>query len=111
MPDEKQPSASTEGIDPKLAALLCYLISIIGGIVFYMISKDKFVRFHALQSILLGVACTLLGVVLGFIPILWFFSWLIWPGFVALSIVMMVKSYQGAQYKLPLIGDFAEKNS
>jgi len=110
MGDQNQ-SSSTGGMDPKLSALLCYLISVVGGIVFYLISKDKFVRFHALQSIMLGVVFIVIDVIFMFVPFLWFFSWLVWLGFVALSIVMMIKAYQGESYKLPLIGDIAEKNS
>lgn len=112
MPDENQPSSSSsQTMDPKLSALLCYLLSIIGGIIFYMISKDKFVRFHALQSIFLGVAFIIIDVIVVFVPFLWFFSWIVYLGFLALSVVMMIKAYQGEKYKLPIIGDWAEKNS
>lgn len=110
MPEPSAPS-SPEGIDPKLAALLCYLLSIIGGIIFYMISKDKFVRFHAMQSILLGAVFVVLDVVFIFVPIFWYFGWIVWLGFLALSVVMMLKAYNNERYKLPLIGDIAEKNS
>ncbi|MGA2666764.1 MAG: DUF4870 domain-containing protein [Patescibacteria group bacterium] len=110
-----QPSSSgssqTGGIDPKLAALLAYLFSVIGGIVFYLISKDKFVRFHAMQSLLLGVAYFVIYFVLDFIPFFFWITWLLWLAFVALSIVMMVKSYGGEKYKLPVIGNIAEKNA
>ena len=107
MPDE-QPS-STSGIDPKLAGLLCYIWIV--GLVFWITSKDKFVRFHAVQSVIMGVAFTVVSIVLGFIPVTWFFGWLIWPLYMILIIVMMLKAYQGEKYKLPVIGDIAEKNS
>lgn len=113
-PSKESPPASsggTEGIDPKLAALLAYLLSIIGGIIFYVISKDKYVRFHALQSILLWAVFIVIDVVVAFIPIIWFFGWIIPLAFLALWIVMMLKAYQGEKYKLPVIGDIAEKNS
>lgn len=109
---EEQPSTGdTSGIDPKLAALLCYLISIVGGIIFYVISKDKFVRFHALQSIFLGIVFVVLDALFWFVPIIWFFGWVVWLGFIALSVIMMIKAYQGEKYKLPILGDIAEKNS
>lgn len=111
MAEEPTPTNSSNEIDPKLASLLCYLISIVGGIIFYMISKDKFVRFHAMQSILLGAAFIVLSIVVTFIPFLWFFSWLVWLAYVGLTIVMMIKAYQGDKYKLPIIGDIAEKNA
>lgn len=113
MPDEKPAptSSGTESMDPKLSALLCYLLSIIGGIVFYMISKDKFVRFHAMQSIILGAVFVVIDVLFWFIPFVFFFGWIIWLGFLALSVVMMIKAYNGEKYKLPIIGDIAERNS
>ena len=114
MADQNQtPSSSggSGGIDPKLASLLCYLLSIVGGIVFYLISKDKYVRFHAMQSILLGAAYIIVFVIFVVVPFLYWISWLAWLAYVVLSIVMMIKAYQGEQYKLPLIGNIAEKNS
>ncbi len=104
-------SSSTGGIDPKLAALLAYLFSILGGIVFYLISKDKFVRFHALQSILLGVAYAIVYFVIFAIPFFYFLRWVLELVFVIITILMMVKAYSGQKYKLPVIGDIAEKNS
>src|SRR3990167_4900170 len=89
-----QPQSSNgAGIDPKLAGLLCYIWIV--GLVFLLIIKDKFVKFHAIQSVLLGVAWAVVTIVLGFIPIINFFSWLLWPLYVVLIVVMMVKAYQG----------------
>ncbi|KKQ72788.1 MAG: hypothetical protein US94_C0040G0007 [Berkelbacteria bacterium GW2011_GWB1_38_5] len=110
MADESTPSGS-EGIDPKLAGLLCYLLSLVGGIVFLAISKDKFVRFHAFQSIFLWVAFIILVVVVMFIPFVRWFSWVIYPAWLVISILMMLKAYAGEKYKLPVIGDLAEKNA
>lgn len=104
-----QTSGGTEGIDPKLAGLLCYIWIV--GVVFWIISKDKFVRFHAIQSSLLGIAFVVLEIILVFVPFIWFFTWLLWPLYIVLIVVMMAKAYQGGKYKLPVIGDIAEKNS
>jgi len=104
-------SSSTSGIDPKLAALLAYLFSTVGGIVFYLISKDKFVRFHAMQSLLLGIAYFVLYFIFLAIPFFYWISWLLWLAFLAISITMMVKAYGGEKPKLPVIGNIAEKNS
>ena len=114
MNDQPKPSPSSEtGLDPKVSTLLAYLLGIVGGIVFYAISKDSFVKFHAMQSILLWVAMGILwGVflVLSFVvPFISFVTWIIYLGLVAMWIVMMVKSYQGERYKLPIIGDMAER--
>ncbi|MCL5407361.1 MAG: DUF4870 domain-containing protein [Patescibacteria group bacterium] len=106
---DQSTSTGTEGIDPKLAGLLCYIWII--GLVFLIISKDKFVRFHALQAVIMGVAFAVISFVLVFIPIVNFFSWILWPLYMVLVIVMMIKAYAGEKYKLPVIGDFAEKSA
>lgn len=119
MADETSQGSSSggTGLDPKVSALLAYLLGIVGGIIFYAISKDSYVRFHAMQSILLSVAIIIIYAafsIIGFLPVLWFFgwiSWLVYLGFTILWIVMMMKAYQGERYKLPVIGDMAENYS
>lgn len=110
--DQNKPSSST-GLDPKVSSLLAYLLGIVGGIIFYSISKDSYVRFHSMQSIMLSVAVVviygLLGV-LGFvIPFLFMINWLLYLAVTALWVLMMIKAYQGERFKLPIIGDMAEK--
>jgi len=69
------------------------------------------VRFHAMQSIMTFGGLTVLFMVLGFIPII---GWMLIPVLVIaqliLWILLMVKAYQGQTFKLPMIGDLAEKN-
>lgn len=108
-PSSNQGGSGAEGIDPKLAGLLCYIWIV--GLVFLLISKDKFVRFHAWQSLFLGITFAVLVIVSAFIPIINFFTWLLWPLYIVLVVIMMVKANSGEKYKLPLIGDWAEKNS
>ncbi len=109
---EEQSSGGT-GLDPKVASLLAYLLGIVGGIIFYSISKDSYVRFHSMQSILLCVGLFILYfaffILSLIIPFLWFISWIIYVGVFALWIVVMIKAYQGERYKIPIIGDMAEK--
>jgi uncharacterized membrane protein len=105
------PVGGSTGIDPKLAALLAYLFSTLGGIVFYLISKDKFVRFHAMQSLLLGVVYVVLYFIVMAIPFFYWLDWLLWVAFLIVSIMMMIKAYGGEKPKLPVIGAIAEKNS
>lgn len=104
---------SSTGMQPNLAALLSYLAGIITGVIFFLIEKDnKFVRFHALQSIITFGFFLAVNVVLGFIPVV---GWSLMPllGILQLVvwIILMIKSYQGDKFKLPVIGDIAEKNS
>lgn len=109
-----QPSSSGTGLDPKVSALLAYLLGPVGGIVFYAISKDSFVKFHAMQSILLSVVVFIVyGIVwwVNIFGLFFFISWLVDLAIAAVFIIMMVKAYSGERYKLPVIGDMAERYS
>ena len=111
--DQNSPLGPTStGLQPDAAALLSYLAWFITGILFYAMEKEnRFVRFHAMQSIVtFGFFWTLI-IILFFIPIV---GWIILP-FVMLAslmlwIFLMVKAYQGELFKLPIAGDIAEKN-
>lgn len=113
MSDEAPKTGGDTGLDPKVASLLAYLLGIVGGIIFYAISKDSYVRFHSMQSILLWVAVVIIYGVIAVIsfavPFFFIVNWLIYLGVLAIWILMMVKAYNGDRYKLPLIGDMAEK--
>src|SRR5215469_1962001 len=111
------------GMQANVAAGLSYLFGWIGGLIFFLGEKqNRFVRFHAMQSLLLSGSLTLLYIVLwvvdivslaayaSFLPLL--FSGLFWlaglAGFV-LWIVLLINAFQGRSFKLPVIGDYAEK--
>ncbi|MGZ5124239.1 MAG: DUF4870 domain-containing protein [Burkholderiales bacterium] len=103
---------TSTGLNQNVAGMLCYLVGWITGLIFFLIEKDnKFVRFHAMQSIITFGGLTMLFMILGFIP---FLGWMLFPilGIVQLVlwILLMVKAYQGEYFKLPAIGDLAEKN-
>ncbi len=99
------------GLEPNVAGLLCYLFGWITGIVFFILEKEnKLVRFHALQSIIVFGALTIVSTPLGWIPIVGgFFVAVIGILAFVLWILLMIKAYQGEKYKIPLAGDFAEK--
>ena len=123
------------GMDPKVAAAISY-IWIVGVIFFILEKENRFVRFHALQSILFGVAnsvviivlvivATILTVVFGiggamvgggvgtlvslFVWLIWLIVWLIVMAMFVGLIFAAVKAYQGHMFKLPIIGNMAEK--
>jgi uncharacterized membrane protein len=103
---------TSTGMNPNVAAMLCYLAGWITGLIFFLIEKDnRFVRFHALQSLITFGGLTVLFIFLGFIPLI---GWMLFPVLAILQLVLwillMVKAYQGEQFKLPVIGDLAEKN-
>jgi uncharacterized membrane protein len=101
------------GMQPNLAALLCYLFGVITGIIFYIIEKEnKFVRFHAMQSIITFGALFVLQMLLMVIPLI---GWVLMPivGIVSLIlwVILMIKAYKGETFKLPFVGDIAEKQA
>ncbi len=119
--------ASTgSGIAPNVAGALSYVLGLITGILFLLLERSPFVRFHAYQSIFLTVAWVafwiavsvveaLLGIVpgVGFLVailtvlaslVLTFAAFILW-------VVLIVKAYQGQRWKLPYIGDLAERYS
>ncbi|MGZ9583425.1 DUF4870 domain-containing protein [Paenibacillus marinisediminis] len=102
---------SSTGLDQNIAGLLCYLLGAVTGIIFLILEKNnRFIKFHAMQSLLVFGGLFVLNIVLGFIPILgWILSVVIYPIGVILWIVLMVKAYSGKWFKLPIVGDIAEK--
>jgi len=110
---EKDLGKTSLGMQANLAALLSYVAGIITGVVFFLLEKEnKFVRFHAMQSILTFGFFLVLNVALGFIPIAgWSLMPLVGVVQIVVWVLLMVKSYQGEQFKLPVLGDIAEKNA
>jgi len=102
------------------AGLLTYVLGWVTGIIFMIVDKRPFVKFHAMQSILVFGSLTVLNIVLStltsILPFgLWFITSFInkllsLTGFI-LWVLLIVKAYQGNRYKLPYFGDLAEKMS
>jgi len=67
------------GLEPNVAGLLCYVLIWVTGLIFYLIEKEnRFVRFHAMQSIIVFGTLTVASLILGVIPIIgWVISWLL----------------------------------
>lgn len=101
--------------DEKLKGAVAYLLGPITGVALLLMEKqNKFIRFHAMQSTLLFGLFFLISVVLGIIPILgWLIALILSPILTivafALWLVLMWKAYSGEKYKLPYIGEIAEK--
>jgi len=103
------------GLKENVAGLLCYVAGWISGLVFFLLEPDnKFIRFHALQSIIAFGALTLASIIvrlIGWIPVI---GWIIALAFSILCLVVwiicMIKAYQGQWYKLPWAGNLAERN-
>jgi uncharacterized membrane protein len=104
---------TSTGMEQNLEGLLCYVLGWVTGIIFLILEKDnKYIRFHAIQSIVVFGAFTVLAVIFYFIPVIgWILNLLLGIFAFILWIVLMVKAYSGQMYKLPVAGDIAEKNS
>jgi len=122
--ETKDMGKTSSGLQANMAALLSYLAGWITGLIFFLIEKDnKFVRFHAMQSIIVFGAFSAIGIVISVIaslaiaihayfllPLIGLASTLLWLVALILWIVLMIKAYQGEKIKLPIAGDIAEKN-
>jgi uncharacterized membrane protein len=106
-------NTTSTGLQQNVAGLLCYVLGWITGIIFLVIEKDnKFVRFHAVQSIVVFGAITVFDIIFGWIPIIgWVIAWIVGVAAFILWIVFMVKAYQGQMFKLPVAGNIAEQYS
>ena len=102
---------SSTGLQENVAALLSYLVGWVTGIIFFVIEKEsKFVKFHAMQSIITFAGLTIITWIISIIPIVGgVISWLIGVLMLVLWILLMIKAYQGKKFKLPVAGDLADK--
>lgn len=104
---------SSTGLDENIAGLLSYAGLFVTGLVFFFMEKNsRFVKFHALQSTILFISLAIVNIMVRWIPLL---GKLITSltgllGFV-LWIIMIVKAYNSEWFKLPVIGDIAERNT
>jgi uncharacterized membrane protein len=109
----------SSGMQPNVAACLSYVAGFVTGLIFYLTEKEnKFVRFHAMQSIVVFGALMVIHtansyMLYGILPwrIRYLISSVVGLAGLILWIVLMIKAYQGEQFKIPVAGDIAEKNA
>jgi uncharacterized membrane protein len=111
------PAATGAGLADNVAGMLAY-ITIIPAIILLLVepyNRKRFVRFHAWQSIFFNIAWWVVWIglhivvhmPLGFLTLL---IWpLIWLGGFIVWLILVIKANQGQMFKLPVIGDMAEK--
>ncbi len=110
---------SSTGMDPKVAVLLAYLFSWVGGLVFWLIEKEnKFVKWNALQALIIGIieigSLIIISLLLGMIPFIgwFFFSWLGWLIFGiarVLAIVALIMAFQCNTFRIPGVCKLTDK--
>lgn len=112
MPDNTD--RTSLGLDANVVASLAYLLGwISGAILLFTERQNRFVRFHALQSVIVFGTLSIAWFLFLSIPLLgWLISFLLIPPISAVIwLVLMFKAYQGERFKLPIVGDIAEQRS
>lgn len=112
--------AAAGGLTDNVAGMLAY-ITIIPAIIFLVMepyNRNRFIRFHSFQCIFFWVALVVIHIGLSAISVVPFMFFLtlplhliVWLGSVAIWIILLIKANQGQMYKLPFIGDLAEKQA
>jgi uncharacterized membrane protein len=123
-PPPPAPAAQAGGLDENMACALCYLATILTGILFLVLepyNRNRNIRFHAFQAIFVGVGLIavsiligILGTIIGYVPFIgWVVVVLLYPlfglGAFALWLMLMYKAYNNQRWVLPVIGPMAEK--
>jgi uncharacterized membrane protein len=125
-PGVAQPPVAGGSMASNIAALLTYVLGFITGIIFLVLEPykhDKFVRFHAFQSIFFSVVLTIFWIIWNGIfwslfmsvhflwPILSLISMIVSLGAFLLWLFLMYKAYNNERFMIPIIGEFAAKQA
>ncbi len=111
------------GMQANVAAGLSYIFGWITGLIFFLSEKqNQFVRFNAMQSIILSVALTVFYIVIEILSVAFAAAnigilallfgclfWLVGLAAFVVWIILLINAFQGKKFKLPVIGDYAEK--
>lgn len=115
------PAVQQTQMAENVAGALCYLVGWVTGLIFFLIDKRPYVRFHAAQSIVVFGGLHILSFVIGImfgISILggmrgMSFGWAVYSiidlACLVLWIVLMIKAYQGERFRVPIAADLAEQ--
>jgi uncharacterized membrane protein len=122
VPPAHAPDVSSTGLSPRVAAVLCYAAAWASGLLLLAIERDsRYVRFHAWQSVLafgtltvLALGCWGLTILMAFLSPAAFrvMAWVTqaaWLLLLATWLVAIVQVAQGKRWKLPLVGNRAER--
>jgi uncharacterized membrane protein len=118
-----QTSHSAEsGLAENIAGLLCYALGWVTGIIFLLIDKRPYVRFHAAQSIVVFGGLHIINIIIGIMFGAGFMMMGGWGAFgmgaalyglisllaFILWILLMVKAYQGEKFQVPVAAGIAQ---
>jgi uncharacterized membrane protein len=100
---------ATFGLEENIASALTYVLGFVTGIIFFLMEKEnKTVRFNAIQSTIVFLGLFIVFIIVSFIPFINMLIPLIWLIEIVLWLVLIIKSFQGEKFKLPVVGDMAE---
>lgn len=95
------------GLKKETSGALAYVLGPITGVIFLILDKDPFVRFHAMQSIVVFVGLFVLQWVLGLtiillplVPLVGIVSFVLW-------LILIYKAWMGQEWEVPLAGKLA----
>jgi uncharacterized membrane protein len=100
---------SGTGLNKNTAGALSYVLGPITGVIFLVLEKDPYVRFHAMQSVVVFAGLFILQWVLGLtlillplVPLVSIVSFILW-------LLLIYKAWQGVEWEVPVLGKYARK--
>ncbi|OGM01945.1 hypothetical protein A2115_03765 [Candidatus Woesebacteria bacterium GWA1_41_8] len=100
---------SSMGLSKNTAGAFAYLLGPVSGLIFLILEKDSYVRFHAMQSIVVFVALVVLQWVFGLtlvllplVPLISILMFVLW-------LLLIYKAWQGDEWEVPVLGKYARK--
>lgn len=98
---------SATGLSKNTSGALAYVLGPITGVIFLVLEKDSFVRFHAMQSIVVFVVLFVLQWVFGLtiillplVPLISILAFVLW-------LLLIYKAWQGMEWEVPVLGKYA----
>jgi uncharacterized membrane protein len=100
---------SGTGLNKNTAGALSYVLGPITGVIFLVLEKDSFVRFHAMQSIVVFLGLFILQWIMGItiillplVPLVSILSFVLW-------LLLIYKAWMGDEWEVPVLGKYAKK--
>lgn len=102
-------AATGTGLPKNTAGALSYVLGPVTGVIFLLIEKEPYVRFHAMQSVVVFVALFVLQWVMTFtiillplVPLVTIVAFILW-------LLLIYKAWQGDEWEVPILGKYARK--
>jgi uncharacterized membrane protein len=99
-------------LEPHVEATLAYLLPPFTGIAIFVMEKNsKFIKFHAMQSILFGISAFVLTTIANALIVIFIgviLAPLVTMGLFLAWLFVMWKAYEKEEYMLPIIGQVAK---